>query len=217
MDHDLVPALKAAEELEPAVEAFADATGLLAPVREIALWATDLIRYRRAPHQARLLMSAAEKVKQSGLPPTAVADKLLRAALEDGAMEDDPDMQDRWSNLLANAATDDSASVRASFARMLSDLEPREAATLEWMDATGKQNERHARSIFFSIGQCRETTGIGLGGIDNLIRLGLARFAVNPHWDRLGQIWQTEGEIEITSLGVELVEACRPPQPLRPD
>jgi hypothetical protein len=215
MNNDLMPALKAAEELEPAVEAFADATGLLAPVREIALWATDLIRYRRAPHQARLLMSAAEKVKHSGLPPTAVSDKLLRAALEDGAMEDDPAMQDRWSILLANAATDASASVRASFARMLSDLEPKEAATLDWMDATGR-DERHGRSAFFSVGMCRETTGIGLGGIDNLIRLGLARFAVNPHWDRLGQIWQTEGEIEITSLGVELVEACRPPQPLRP-
>jgi hypothetical protein len=99
---ELVPVVKAIEELEPAVEAFAEATGLLGPVRELTAWATDLIRYRRAPHQAKLLIRAAEKIKASGLPSSAVSDRLLRAVLEDGAMEDDEAMQERWANLLAN-------------------------------------------------------------------------------------------------------------------
>lgn len=105
MSEDLVQAAKAAAELEPAVEAFAEATGSLEPVREATGWITDLIRYRRLPHQAKLLMKAAEKVKATGLPPSAVSDKFLRAVLEDGPIEDDEDMQERWANLLANAAT----------------------------------------------------------------------------------------------------------------
>lgn len=71
-------------------------------------------------------MAAAEKVRASGLSPSAVSDKLLRAVLEDGATEDDPAMQDRWANLLANAGTG-SADIRAAFPKMLSELEPVEA------------------------------------------------------------------------------------------
>lgn len=115
---DLLPPAKAIEELEPAVQAFAEATGAFGPVREFTAWATDLIRYRRAPHQAKLLMRAAEKIKASGLPPSAVEDKLLRAVLEDGAVEDDEGMQERWANLLANASTN-RARVRAAFPAML--------------------------------------------------------------------------------------------------
>jgi hypothetical protein len=65
MGDELVPAARAIEELEPAVRAFAQATGVLGPVREFAVWATDLIRDRRAPYQARLLMRAAEKIRAS--------------------------------------------------------------------------------------------------------------------------------------------------------
>jgi hypothetical protein len=105
MTDDLLPVAKAIEELEPAVQALAGAAGLLGPVRELAMWATDLIRYRRVPFTAKLLMRAAEKVEKSGCPPCGVDDRLLRAVLEEGAMEDDTSMQERWANLLANAMT----------------------------------------------------------------------------------------------------------------
>lgn len=52
MSDELLPAVKAAQELEPAVQAFAEATGLVGPVRELAMWATGLIRYRRTPHHS---------------------------------------------------------------------------------------------------------------------------------------------------------------------
>lgn len=130
MSDELVPVAQAIQEVEPAVQAFAEATGVLGPVQELAAWATDLIHYRRAPYQARLLMGAAEKIRESGLPPSAVPDKLLRAVLEDGPMEDDEDMQDRWANLLANAGIG-LASVRAAFPKILSELEPSEATALD--------------------------------------------------------------------------------------
>jgi hypothetical protein len=97
VSEDLVQAAKAAAELEPAVEALAEATGSLEPVRELTGWLTDLIRYKRLPHQAKLLMKAAEQVKETGLPAHAVSDKLLRSILEDGPLEDDESMQElRW-------------------------------------------------------------------------------------------------------------------------
>lgn len=75
-------------------------------------------------------MKAAEKVKASGLPAHAVRDKLLRAVVEDGSMEDDEEMQERWATLLANAATDKDE-IRLAYPRILAELEPKEALLLE--------------------------------------------------------------------------------------
>jgi hypothetical protein len=185
-------AIKTAEELEPAVQAFAEATGLLTPIQELALWATDLIRYRRAPHQAKLLTRAAEKVRATGLPPSAVSDKLLRAALEDGAMEDDPEMQERWINLLANAGTRPTT-VHAAFPRMLSELESNDARVLEQIAAACSTPGRALRA-----GPDPDWVAL-----ENLGRLGLV---TNTHETALN-----DGEIQITGLGQVFLLACQDP------
>lgn len=111
VSEELVQAAKAAAELEPAVEAFAEATGSLEPVREATGWLSDLIRYKRLPHQAKLLMKAAEKVKETGLPTHAVSDKLLRSVLEDGPLEhsdclpEDPQRIGTQGSRIARAST----------------------------------------------------------------------------------------------------------------
>jgi len=103
---ELSLAARAASELEPAAREFAAAVSRSGPGGEISAFLSDVIRYRRAPYTARLLMRTAEKIRASGLPPRAVDDRLLRTVLEDGAFEDDEAMQDRWASLLANAATE---------------------------------------------------------------------------------------------------------------
>ncbi len=192
MGDDLLPAARAFEELMPAVQAFSEATGALGPVQELTAWATDLIRYRRAPYQAKLLMSAAKKIRASGLPPTAVEDKLLRAVLEDGPMEDDADMQERWANLLANASTG-STVVRAAFPRILSELEPHEAWILD------KALEAASR---------KQIDGVAVEAdyvvMDNLARLGLALE---------GETSTIVMHVKLTSLGKAFVQACRTPSP----
>ena len=211
MSDELVPVAKAIQEVEPAIQAFAEATGVLGPVQELAAWATDLIRYRRAPYQARLLMSAAEKIRESGLPPSAVPDKLLRAVLEDGPMEDDEDMQDRWANLLANAGIG-LTTVRAAFPKILSELEPVEATALDMLvDKTSFQTFRSERYSLRDL----ENTGIRIDGLDNLVRLGLLRYARTMP--------TTTGGIDdgsatttgacLTDLGWEFVQASRAPRP----
>ena len=76
-------------------------------------------------------MKAAEQVKASGLPAHAVRDKLLRAVVEDGSMEDDEGMQERWATLLANAATDTDDKVKLVYPKILAELEPKEALLLD--------------------------------------------------------------------------------------
>jgi Abortive infection alpha len=204
MGDELLPAVKAAEQLEPAVQAFAEATGILGPVREFAMWATDLIRYRRAPHQAKLLMGAAEKVRASGLPPSAVSDKLLRAALEDGAMEDDPGMQERWANLLANAGTS-ATSVKTAFPEILRQLDPVDAVTLDEFAALA-----HGDMRVITIGAGAAERSV----LDNLTRLGLLRYTrstpttITTIDDRHSQITG----VMFTELGLDFLRACRPPQ-----
>jgi hypothetical protein len=194
---ELVPVVKAIEELEPAVEAFAEATGLLGPVRELTAWATDLIRYRRAPHQAKLLIRAAEKIKTSGLPPSAVSDRLLRAVLEEGSMEDDEAMQERWANLLANAGTG-SPIARDAFGKVLSELEPEDAAILD-RAFEGMQTE--------PVGPLQFRDGTAdFVALDNLARLGLADYNESYPLSIV--------EVTVTAWGQTFVQACRAPRPV---
>ncbi len=210
MNDDLLPVAKAVEELEPAVQALADATGLFGPVRELAMWATDLIRYQRVPFQAKLLMRAAKKVEDSGCPPCGVEDKLLRAVLEDGAMEDDASMQERWANLLANAITSGTAEVRRAFPGILSEIEPAEAT---WLDAFA---DEVGPRPFFEATRSREKNSykIHLGGVSNMVRLGLLDY-MRRMPNTTSHITDDGSNIfgvKFTTLGWLFVQACREPR-----
>jgi Abortive infection alpha len=211
MSEDLVQAAKAAAELEPAIEAFAEATGALGPVRESTGWLGDVIRVRREAHLAKVLTKAAEKIKASGLPPHAVRDKVLRAVVEDGSMEDDPSMQERWANLLANAATSGPASIRAAFPKILGELEPDEAALLD--EFASRASEKSFLEKKFSPEEP------GAGGqrpeLDNLARLGLIQY-LRTMPTTLGSISDdgTISGVKFTRLGWEFAQACREPHPV---
>jgi hypothetical protein len=210
---DLIQAAKAAAELEPAVEALAEATGALEPVRETTGWLADMIHYRRMGHQAKLLMKAADKIRATGLPPSAVSDKLLRAVLEDGPLEDDHDMQDRWANLLANAFTKDDGSVRIAFPKILSELEPGEAMLLDQFAS------RTSSKSFLQKKHSVEEPGEGghRSAIDNLVRLGLLNFTRTLP-TTLGSISDDNAKItgvQFTRLGWDFVQACREPRPIK--
>src|SRR4051794_21262562 len=118
-----------AKELLPAAKEFAKAIDRTGPWQELLAWLGDVVRYRRLPHQAELLMEAADKIRESGLPPSAVSDRLLRAILEEGSFEDDNTMRSRWANLLAQAAT--GADVPPVFPEVLRQIEPIEARLVE--------------------------------------------------------------------------------------
>lgn len=224
MSEELELAAKAVQEVLPAVEDFAEAAGLTAPVRELASWVTDLIRYRRAPHQAKLLVSAAAKVRASGLPPRAVSDKLLRAVLEEGPLEDDENMRDRWANLLANGCTDSYARARPAYVDVLRQLEPIEAQMLDQIvrmwDIPADPDSEGKYVLEYASDAIKREVGIDDEGVDNLERLGLIRFvgAGSPKWEDLRDLFEyLRSNVIPTAFGLSFVRACQPPQALTPE
>lgn len=173
VSEELVQGAKAAAELEPAVEAFAEATGALGPVRESTGWLGDVIRAKREAHAAKVFMKATEKIKASGLPAHAVRDKVLRAVVEDGSMEDDEGMQERWATLLANAATDQEDKIKLVYPKILAELEPKEALLLERL---WEKTPNPAEEPFETVGS--ETTNdlVDIPEPYNLDRLGVLRW-----------------------------------------
>lgn len=204
---ELVQGAKAAAELEPAIEAFAEATGALDPVREATGWLADRIRYRREAHLADVLMKAAEKVKASGLPAHAVRDKVLRAVVEDGSMEDDEGMQERWATLLANAATDQEDKIKLVYPKILAELEPKEALLLERLwEKTPNPTEEPFETVGY------ETTNdlVDVPELYNMDRLGVLRW-VRSMTTYPGSISDAEATLEgvqLTELGWAFVAAC---------
>jgi hypothetical protein len=222
VNENLDLAARAVQEVLPAVEDFAEATGLTGPVRELAGWLTDLIRYRRAPHQAKLLIDAAAKIRASGLPSCAVSDKFLRAVLESGSLEDDLSMQTRWASLLANACTDPNTAQRVAFAEVLRQLEPIEAQMLDrlveaWApfgDAARVGESSAYYTLEHASSQVQNEIGISDDGLDNLERLGLIRFAAknSPTIKDMEELSALLRALVVpTAFGIGFVRACRIP------
>jgi hypothetical protein len=158
-------------------------------------------------------MRMAENIKASGLPPKAYSEikiPLVKAILEAGSMEDDPGMQERWANLLANVLTV-TGTLPVALARILADLEPVEAATLDRIST----NENADGTQVVDLSKCRSWFGIKAAGLDNLTRLELLRYnLVTPKTINDFETDNADAKIRgvaITDLGGLLVAACRPP------
>jgi hypothetical protein len=190
-------------DLLPAVTEFAEATGMTEPVRELATWAADLIRSRRLPHQAKLMMRAAEKIRASGMPVHAVSDKMLRAILENGPLEDDESMQERWANLLANALTGEAGGIPPSFPTILAELEPAEAQKIDDLVT-------RCGTAPFTLGP---TFGAEARQWDNMFRLRLIeKLPPESLFGGLGAAPLPPAQkVVVTRLGCEFVAACRDP------
>jgi len=210
VNDEVVQAAKAAAELEPAVEAFAEATGALEPVREATGWLGDTIRYRREAHLAKVLMRAAEKVKASGLPAHAVRDKLLRAVVDDGSMEDDEGMQERWATLLANGAIANGNEIKLVYPKILAELEPKEALLL---DRLWEMTPNPSEEPFATVGYETTNDFVDQAGLYNLERLALLKWiwSTGTTWDELSNGKVTLIGVQLTELGWEFVKACSPP------
>jgi hypothetical protein len=212
MSQELELASRAMQEVLPAATEFAEAAGLLGPPRALADHFTRIITHRLAAREAKVLKSAAEKIRATGISPRAVSDKFLRAALEDAAFEDDATMQERYANLLANAFT---AAVEPppAFPGVLHDLSPRDAAMLDRIfdDAhSGKDVRWDQKMISLTV----NGEAVGLDGNDlavaviNLARLRLIHEELPTY---PGSIPRNFESGSLTPFGRAFVLACRPP------
>jgi hypothetical protein len=194
------------------VKALAGESGALEPVKAYAEYIRGIVHYRHYPKLVARAMATAEKIERSGLPRRAfseISDPLQCAILVNAAEEDEPTMQERWENLLANAVTVGSADVRRAFTTVLSDLEPAEAAQLDtYANETTPEAFRVAR---FPISGAEA----GAAGLDNLVRVGLldsaGSFGTPPGPSRVSYDRSNFREVMFTEFGWEFVHACRAP------
>jgi hypothetical protein len=201
----------AAKTSAEVVTALTEASGALGPPQEFWGAITSGIHYRFYPRVIKQAQVAAEKIRESSLPERAyseIPDKLLRAILEQGAVEDNPDMQVRWANLLANALTSDSADVRIAFPKILDELEPIEATFLESLVEVSPVKPISG-VVGFAFGPGDQ--GLQLENLENLVRLGLLEWSERRIADESPQ------SVALTGLGSNLLSACRAPQPASSD
>src|ERR1017187_1785827 len=94
---------------------------------EIAERFRDDVRLYRFGRQLACLKKAEQMAKDAGFTPKAVPIKLLFPLLEGVSLEENEDLHTMWAALLANAASPDTAKVRAGFIAILRQMEPDEA------------------------------------------------------------------------------------------
>jgi hypothetical protein len=206
--------VKAATELEPAVQEFAaEVTG--AARTELGAWMADHVRYRRWRTQLRILGKAAAQARAAGFAPGRVPLKTLAPLLDGGSLEEDEEMVDRWAALLANAAGAKHR-VPPSFPSVLRELEPTAARILDFIwdghlriapelrRRFGITIEDHERRMF---GVSDEEFAFHL---DNPIRLRL----IDSPDDYLDPASTEPPGFRLTAFGAAFVHAChRPDQP----
>jgi hypothetical protein len=179
----------------------------------------DHVRYLRFRRSLKLMDRARAVLEARGVEPNAVPHRVLVPLLEAGSLEDDPDMSERWAQLLASAAEDPNV-VAPSFPEVLRQLEPVEARLLDQLVAT--RPVRHNMPMTtLELEQVPGHEPIEWRHLDNLERLGLISYRTTlPQNVTIPD--QPTGVILIdTSFGAELVKACgnpgepRPPTPKR--
>ena len=92
---------------------------------EAGLYVAEKIRFVRFQNSLRVLERASQLLANYGINPKAVNLKLLVPILEGAGLEDNDDLIEKWSGLLASAAS--GGEVLPAFARILAELGPDEA------------------------------------------------------------------------------------------
>jgi len=124
-------------------------------------------------------------------------------------MEDDETMQERWENLLANAFVGEERSVRIAFPKILSELEPAEAALLD--EFASRTSPKSFLKKKHSIEQPGE--GGHRSALDNLVRLGLLNYTrtMPTTLDSISDANATITGVQFTRLGWDFVKTCSSP------
>ena len=203
---------------EAAVEAGEEAArGFLSQVAgpataEASLLLQDKVRLYRFRNQVRALGRAQKMMAEAGLEPGAVPLRTLLPLLEGAALEDEPNLAEKWAALLANAAAPNGeAKVVPSFPAILSQLSPNDAGVL---DALPLEQDETRRSAVKPNKEFREELGMSRGDfettMENLQRLCL----ISGYLEFQGKHYKWTGGrtlVSVSFLGHAFVSACKPP------
>ena len=178
----------------------------------------DTVKFWRFKNQINILLKAEKFLKDKGIEPKAVLPKTLVPLLENGSLDEDDTMQNKWAALLANAsATENSEVVKPSFPEILKELSPLEAALLDRLfDEVNKQAaDKRFETVFDKAKICTayniDTDDFDVIA-DNLFRLNLCQPPASFGGVSIGKypiVLRTYEHICFTPLGYQFVKACR--------
>ena len=187
---------------------------------EVGLLAQDTVKSWRFRNQVNILIKTRDFISKKNIDPRGVSLKVLVPLLENGSLEEEEDMQNRWVALLANAANPEfKEEIRPSFIEILKELSPIEALILDTIvDIINKE------SISGEIWSSRGVAGFDIeiefnlsniefeAAIDNLYRLRLCQppsTGLN-FVDKKNHKFQLQSKdiICITGFGHLFVKAC---------
>lgn len=193
--------------------------------REGLAWIADIVRGRRARTQIKVLTKTAAALKEAGLSPGVVPNKILVPLLEFAGLEadDDEEMLDRWANLLAAAATAPDRG-HVAYPEILRQLESVEARMLDDMydelyaEMTGKSDDIRRLDGFnlawFAASLRLDELGY-VRALPNLVRLQLAKQRggpnLPPHVTAVATSDLLSSPIQLTHFGMAFITACRSP------
>ena len=191
---------------------------------------------RRALRSEHILLESAKLLAERGHEPKAVPDAILLPLLNHSSLVDDEHLQRLWAQLLASAASEDSASkVRPAFPQILSEMTYEEAHLFKHIWEHGKESNAmsfHVDEIVSSYGSFYDSTLQSWEYylmFDNLCRLRLIelhpQISGRAVSDAMGALQRgydaTEARITIepgvddrlflTVMGEEFMEACLGP------
>lgn len=101
------------------------------PAKALGGLLADRINARRHANLVEITVSAKRKLHDAGVSPKEVPLKIIHPMIEAAVLEEDPDLQTVWANLLANAADPRTLSpVSVTFPTILKELSSREVRFL---------------------------------------------------------------------------------------
>jgi len=186
------------------------------PLKEVGLLAQDQVRYWRYKNQIRILNRASDILQANEINPRKVPVRTLAPLLNNGSMEEDENMQNRWAALLAKAADPNySLDFVTIFSEVLRQLSPVEVQILDLMyDAYLSTSPEKINDVIVNHGAIREIINTPPDEyvllIQNLLRLNLAR--IHAQGVTFGLTAPKDDMKDLTRLsyyGVKFVEYCR--------
>lgn len=213
---DLVKAsTELAETLRKLVEPFSEPV-----LAELGLYVAQKVRFINFKNSIKVLKRARELLYEHGYEPRVVNLKVLVPILEGAGLEDTDDLIDKWSRLLASAAS--GSEVLPAFARILAEVGSDEVKILDHVTDYSKRLELMVGDVYaIDLRTLRQNTLLCMEEFSirllNLDRLGLVEL-ITTGGNRFGMKYYGDSDLDsvgLTRLGRVFVQACRGPKRIK--
>ena len=179
---------------------------------------SDTMKLWRLKNLVKITIKAKKFLEERGIKPERVLPKTLLPIIENGSLEEDDDMRNRWSAMLAHAADPSSeVKIRPGYPSILKELSPLEVKILDdiykFIKGISEEKRKNAGILKEKVLQAFKISSEEYDIIaDNLFRLNLCQPPSSEGGttiDKYPLVLRTYDFIKLTPLGVDFIRACK--------